>query len=63
MLFGTIYFDPSGTDHLILKFYFLQCTLLPTQLERKINVAGAPRNCTEWFVILLELVHAFPIFV
>ena len=32
------------------------------QLKRKSGVAGIPRYCTDWFMILQEQVHAFPIF-
>ena len=33
-----------------------------TLLERKLSEVGIPRYCTEWCMILQELVHAFPIF-
>ena len=50
--------------HFNWKFYKNKtCITETTLLERKWSAAGIPRYCTYWFMIVHELVHAFPIFV
>ena len=40
-----------------------KCLSQYSLLQRKWSVAGILRYCTDWFMILHELVHAFPMFV
>ena len=49
---------------------FSSCTLILTTattvhtVRKEIKcIEGIPRYCTDWFMILYELVHVFPIFV
>ena len=57
-----ITFDHVGHAYLAL-FQVVGQTYYTALLERKCSLAGIPRYCTDWFMILQELVHDFPIFV
>ena len=58
--FAHIFAEPGGV---IPNIFVVGDYLARTLLERKRSVAGIPRYCTDWLMILHEVVHVFPIFV